>query len=138
VFEGRNVVVHAIPLEDIPAGADGGLIGWHPRTGQEIWVTMPAVLGHVADFGSMHGRATPGPVCTAVKFPAVCKSCSPPLSEGSATAADGTLRVVLRPRGTRRAVLATSRAAIEAARPSPAGVKGRAAQHGYDLTRYQD
>ncbi len=51
VLEGRNVVVHAIPLEDITAGEEGGLIGWHPRTGQEIWLTTPAVLGHVEDFG---------------------------------------------------------------------------------------
>jgi hypothetical protein len=51
VLEGRDVIVHAIPLEDITAGAEGGLIGWHPRTGQEIWLTTPAVLGHVEDFG---------------------------------------------------------------------------------------
>jgi hypothetical protein len=52
VLEGRNVVVHAIPAEDITAGAEGGLLGWHPRTGEEIWLTTLAVLGHVEDFGS--------------------------------------------------------------------------------------
>jgi len=36
VLEGRNVVVHAIPLEDVTAGEESGLIGWHRRTGQEI------------------------------------------------------------------------------------------------------
>jgi hypothetical protein len=51
VLEGRNVVVHALPLEDVTAGAEGGLLGWHPRTGEEIWLTTPAVLGHVEDFG---------------------------------------------------------------------------------------
>ena len=51
VLEGRNVLVHAIPLEDITAGAEGRLIGWHPRTGQEIWLTTPPVLGHIEDFG---------------------------------------------------------------------------------------
>jgi hypothetical protein len=56
VLEGRNVVVHAIPLEDITAGEQGGLVGWHPRTGQEIWLTTPAVLGHVEDFGTAWRR----------------------------------------------------------------------------------
>jgi len=51
VLEGRNVVVHAIPPEDVTAGPEGGLLGWHPRTGEEIWLTTPAVLGHVEDFG---------------------------------------------------------------------------------------
>ena len=50
VFEERNVVVHAIPLEDVTAGEEGGLVGWHPRTGQEIRLTTSAVLGHVQDF----------------------------------------------------------------------------------------
>ena len=50
VLEGRDVVVHAISLEDGTAGAAGGLLGWHPRTGAEIWLTAPAVLGHVEDF----------------------------------------------------------------------------------------
>jgi len=56
VVEGQNVVVHAIPLEDITAGEEGGLIGWHPRSGQEIWLTTPAVLGHVEDFGTAWSR----------------------------------------------------------------------------------
>jgi hypothetical protein len=43
VLEGRSIVVHAIPLEDGTAGAEGGLIGWHPRTGEEIWLTTTAV-----------------------------------------------------------------------------------------------
>jgi len=51
VLEGRDVVVHAIAPEHITAGAEGGLLGWHPRTGEEIWLTTPAVLGHVEDFG---------------------------------------------------------------------------------------
>ena len=49
VLDERNFVVHAIPLEDITVGEQGGLIGWHPRTGQEIRLTTPAVLGHVQD-----------------------------------------------------------------------------------------
>ena len=56
VLEGRDVVVHAIPFEDSTAGAAGGLLGWHPRTGEEIWLTTPAVLGHVEDFGSAWRR----------------------------------------------------------------------------------
>jgi hypothetical protein len=31
VLEERNAVVHAIPLEDSAAGAEGSLTGWHPR-----------------------------------------------------------------------------------------------------------
>jgi hypothetical protein len=50
VLEGRNVAVHAMPLEEFTAGAQGGLIGWHPRTGQEIRLTASAVLGHLQDF----------------------------------------------------------------------------------------
>ena len=56
VLEGRHVVVHAIPLDYSTAGAAGGLLGWHPRTGEEIWLTMPAVLGQVEDFGSAWRR----------------------------------------------------------------------------------
>lgn len=56
VLEGRDVVVHAIPLEDITAGAECGLLGWHPRTGEEIWLTALAVLGHVEDFGIVWHR----------------------------------------------------------------------------------
>jgi len=51
VLEGRDVVVHAISVEDVTAGAEGGLLGWHPRAGEEIWLTTTAVLGHVEDFG---------------------------------------------------------------------------------------
>jgi hypothetical protein len=50
VLDHRNVVVHAIPLEDVTAGEEGGLIGWHPRTGQQIWLTTSKVLGHIQDF----------------------------------------------------------------------------------------
>ena len=56
VLEGRNIVLHAIPLEDITAGEEGGLFGWHPRTGEETWLTTPAVLGHVEDFGTAWRR----------------------------------------------------------------------------------
>ncbi len=49
VLEERNAVVHAIPLEDSAAGAEGSLTGWHPRTGQQIQLTTWAVLGHVQD-----------------------------------------------------------------------------------------
>ncbi len=49
MLEDRNAVVHAIPTEDSTAGAQGGLTGWHPRTGQQIRLTMSAVPGHVQD-----------------------------------------------------------------------------------------
>jgi len=51
VLEGRDVVVRAVPLEGVAAGQEGGLVGWQPGTGQEVWLTTPAVLGHVEDFG---------------------------------------------------------------------------------------
>ena len=57
VLEDRDFAVHAIPLEDITAGEQGGLIGWHPRTGQEIRLTTPAVLGHVQDLGTAWRRS---------------------------------------------------------------------------------
>ena len=51
VLDDRNVVVHSIPLEDIGAVEEGGLLGWHPRTGEEIRLTTSAVLEHVEYFG---------------------------------------------------------------------------------------
>jgi hypothetical protein len=49
VLEDRNVIVHAVPLEVVRVGAEGGLIGWVPRKGREIEFTTSAVLDHSRD-----------------------------------------------------------------------------------------
>ncbi len=49
VLDDRHVIAHAIPLEDVRVGTEGGLIGWHPRTGREIRLTTSTVLDHGRD-----------------------------------------------------------------------------------------
>jgi hypothetical protein len=56
VLNGRNVIVHAIPLEDVRVGAQGGLISWHARTGKEARLTTSAVLSLAQDIRIAYRR----------------------------------------------------------------------------------
>ncbi len=56
VVDDRNVIAHAIPLEVVRVGAEGGLIGWHPRTGTETRFATSTVLGHAQDIRIAYRR----------------------------------------------------------------------------------